>query len=102
MSEGALRQYNLSFDRVAGAVRTGSLDLPGGIIKAEGGEVLIRAKGQRYTGEEFGQIVVITAPDGTAPLLSPQSESAARVSYAPAPWRVMQMTNPRAAVAADG
>ena len=65
VSEAALRQYNLTFDRVAGAVRTGSLDLPGGVIKAKGGEVLIRAKGQRYTGEEIEKIPLITLDDGT-------------------------------------
>ncbi len=37
ISEESLRTYNLSFDQVAAAVRTGSLELPGGKIKTRGG-----------------------------------------------------------------
>ncbi len=65
ISEENLRRYRLTFDQIAAAVRTGSLDLPGGVIKAAGGEVLIRAKGQRYTGKDFEEIPLITLPDGT-------------------------------------
>ncbi|MBT6339798.1 MAG: efflux RND transporter permease subunit, partial [Desulfobacula sp.] len=53
VSEENLRQFNLSFDQVSMAVKTGSLDLPGGKIKTKGGEFLVRAKGKLYTGEEF-------------------------------------------------
>ncbi len=65
ISEDDLRRYGLTFDRVAAAVKTGSLDLPGGVIRASGGDVLIRAKGQRYTGREFEDIPLIALPDGT-------------------------------------
>jgi multidrug efflux pump subunit AcrB len=67
--EESLRRHGLTFDDVVRAVREGSLDRPGGSIKAEGGEVLLRAKGQAYTGREFGDIVVLTRPDGTRLLL---------------------------------
>lgn len=66
VSEEALRRYGLTFDQVSAAVRRGSLDLPGGSVKTAAGEILIRTKGQRYTGEEMGRIVVLTAPDGTS------------------------------------
>ncbi len=65
ISEENLRRFGLTFDEVAAAVKTGSLDLPGGVIRASGGDVLIRAKGQRYTGREFEDIPLITLPDGT-------------------------------------
>jgi len=65
VSEKSLRRFNLSFDQVANAVKTGSLDLPGGKIKTKGGEFLVRAKGKLYTGEEFEQIPVVTKQDGT-------------------------------------
>lgn len=65
VSEENLRRYGLTFDEVAAAVRTASLDLPGGLIKTPGGDVLIRAKGQRYLGREFENIPLITYPDGT-------------------------------------
>jgi multidrug efflux pump subunit AcrB len=65
VSEESLQRFNLSFDQVAAAVKTGSLDLPGGKIKTKGGEFLVRAKGKLYTGEEFGRIPVVTREDGT-------------------------------------
>jgi len=65
ISEENLRRYGLTFDGVAETVRTASLDLPGGVIKAPGGDVLIRAKGQRYFGREFEDIPLITDQDGT-------------------------------------
>ena len=65
VSEENLRRFNLSFDQVAMAVKTGSLDLPGGKIKTKGGEFLVRAKGKLYTGEEFERIPLLTKEDGT-------------------------------------
>ena len=65
VSEEDLRRYGLTFDQVVTAVRAGSIDLPGGKIKTEQGEILIRAKGQLYTGREFEQIPLITLNDGT-------------------------------------
>ncbi|MCK4766790.1 MAG: efflux RND transporter permease subunit, partial [Desulfobacula sp.] len=65
VSEENLRRFNLSFEQVAIAVKTGSLDLPGGKIKTKGGEFLVRTKGKLYTGEEFEQIPVVTREDGT-------------------------------------
>ena len=65
VSEESLRRNNLSFDQVAAAVRTGSLDLPGGSIKTRAGEILLRTKGQAYWGREFEDLVVTTRSDGT-------------------------------------
>ena len=65
VSEASLRRFNLSFDQVAAAVRSGSLDLPGGSIKTDAGEVLLRTKGQAYRGHEFEELVITTRSDGT-------------------------------------
>ena len=65
VSEGTLRQYGITFDRVATAVAESSLDLPGGSVRTRGGEVLIRTEARRYTAEEFAPIPVITRPDGS-------------------------------------
>ncbi len=64
VSESALRNYNLSFDQVVQAVRGSSIDLPGGLIKAEGGEISLRTKEQDYVGGDFRDIVLLTTPDG--------------------------------------
>jgi hydrophobic/amphiphilic exporter-1 (mainly G- bacteria), HAE1 family len=65
VSETDLRQFNLSFDQVVTAVKTGSLESPGGLIKTSGGEFLVRAKGKRYTGDAFAQIPLVVKEDGT-------------------------------------
>ena len=65
MSEDNLRRYGLTFDQVVSAVQTGSIDLPGGKIKTAQGEILVRSKGQLYTGKEFEAIPLITLADGT-------------------------------------
>jgi len=70
VSEGTLRQYGITFDQVAAAVRRSSLDLPGGSVRTDGGELLIRTEARRYTADEFSPITVITRPDGSEVKLS--------------------------------
>ncbi|MBV1878517.1 MAG: efflux RND transporter permease subunit [Pseudomonadales bacterium] len=65
ISEQSLRRNGLSFSQVADAIRTGSLDLPGGSIKTRAGEILLRTKGQAYSGLEYEQLVILTRADGT-------------------------------------
>lgn len=69
LSEDKLREYGLSFEQVAQAVRASSIDLPGGSIRAQDGDILLRTKGQAYTGDDFSQIVVSTRPDGSRIML---------------------------------
>ncbi len=65
VTENALRSYNLSFDQVVNAVRANSLDLPGGMIKSQGGEIQLRTKEQAYNAFDFENIVLLTKPDGS-------------------------------------
>ncbi|MCP4707560.1 MAG: efflux RND transporter permease subunit, partial [Planctomycetes bacterium] len=65
VSEHALRRYGLTFDEVVMAVRRSSLDLPGGSIKTDGGEILLRTKGQAYKGPEFEKLILRTNKDGS-------------------------------------
>lgn len=69
VSEETLRRYGLTFSQVADAVRRASLDLPGGSVKTEGGEILLRTIGQAYRGREFEKIPVIRGRDGRKILL---------------------------------
>ena len=69
VSESALRQYRLTFNEIAQAVRRSSLDLPGGSIRSTGGEILLRTKGQAYVGQDFENLVLRARPDGTHLLL---------------------------------
>ena len=65
VSESSLRRHALTFDEVAQAIRSSSLDLPGGAIKTSSGEILLRAKGQAYTGRDYEEIVIRKDVDGT-------------------------------------
>jgi len=65
VAEETLRRHRLTFEQVLEAVRKSSLDMPGGSIKTRRGEILLRTKGQAYTGRDFEEIVVLTRPDGT-------------------------------------
>ena len=65
VSEDTLKRYGLTMTEVSQAIKASSIDLPGGRIRSEGGDILLRTKGQVYTGEEFGQIVLRSYPDGT-------------------------------------
>ncbi len=69
VSEFQLKKYSLTFDEISMAVRNSSIDLPGGSIKTEGGDILLRTKGQAYTGDEYGSLVLRTNADGTRLLL---------------------------------
>ena len=65
VSEEDLRRWGLTFDIVANAVRQFSVDLPGGSVKTENGEILFRTKGQAYSGEEYEKLPLLTRRDGT-------------------------------------
>ena len=65
VSEQTLRRHGLTLAQVGRAIEKASLDIPGGSLKTEGGEILLRTKGQAYRGQEFEDIVVLTRVDGT-------------------------------------
>ncbi len=69
VSEQTLRRYGLTLGQVADAVRASSLDLPGGSVRTDAGEVLIKAEAKRYDAEGFENIPVLTSPDGAEVLL---------------------------------
>ena len=65
VSEVALRRHGLTFDQVAEAVRRSSLDLPGGSVRTDSGEILLRTIGQAYRGEEYENLALWTRSDGS-------------------------------------
>jgi multidrug efflux pump subunit AcrB len=65
VSEAGLRRHGLSFDQIAAAVRRSSLDLPGGSVRTDGGEILLRTIGQAYSRSDFEDLVLITGADGS-------------------------------------
>ncbi|MCF2946907.1 efflux RND transporter permease subunit [Paraglaciecola aquimarina] len=60
-----LRQYGLTLNEVSAAVASSSSDISAGNIKTDGGDVLIRSKGQAYRKDEFANIPIKTNSDGS-------------------------------------
>lgn len=64
LSEQTLRKYGLTLQEVADIVRRENLELPGGTIRTESQEVLLRGKNKQLIGSEIAKIPLITRPDG--------------------------------------
>ncbi|HUW61376.1 MAG TPA: efflux RND transporter permease subunit [Candidatus Bathyarchaeia archaeon] len=64
VSEARLREYGLTFSQVASAVRRGSLNLAGGVLRTTGEEIRLRTVGRKYTAEDFAKIVLLARPSG--------------------------------------
>lgn len=62
--ESTLRSYGMSLDGVASIIRARNVELPGGQLKAEGQEILLRAKNKGRVGDEIGKLPLITQPGG--------------------------------------
>ncbi|MFK7850516.1 MAG: efflux RND transporter permease subunit [Akkermansiaceae bacterium] len=65
VSEERLRELNLTLGDIARAVRVSTLDLPGGSIRTERGEVILRALGKRYEAVKLKEVPVTTGADGS-------------------------------------
>jgi multidrug efflux pump subunit AcrB len=64
-SPDRLREFDVTLADISQAIRNSSVDLSAGNIRTEGGDVLIRSKGQAYRRSDFAEIVVKTNPDGS-------------------------------------
>ncbi len=69
VSETSLRRYQLTMSEIAQAVRAQSRDIPGGTIETVGGDILLRTRGQVYTGQNYADLTLRTNADGTRLLL---------------------------------
>lgn len=65
VSESTLREYGLTLAAVSRAISNSSVDLPAGSVRTQGGEILLRTKGQAYVARDFEDIVLLTRDDGT-------------------------------------
>lgn len=64
-SQDKLRDLGLSLADIANAIRNNSVDASAGNVRTEGGNVLIRTKGQAYRRTDFDDIIVKTNADGS-------------------------------------
>lgn len=64
VSEEKLRKLGLKLSDIAAAVRSSTLDLPGGSVRTERGEVILRALGKKYEASELADVPVRTDAEG--------------------------------------
>ena len=74
VSQQTLRAYGLTLEGIASTIQRAAVELPGGSIKTESGDVLVRMTERRDYGPEFARIPIITANDGTQVLLGDIAE----------------------------
>ncbi len=67
--QSKLRAYNLTLSSVAQTLRQAAIEVPGGAIRTDSGDVLVRIKERRDYADQFARIPIITANDGTQVLL---------------------------------
>ncbi|MCB2146829.1 MAG: efflux RND transporter permease subunit [Deltaproteobacteria bacterium] len=68
--QAKLRAYGLTLEQIAQTIRRAAVELPGGSIKTESGDVLVRMTERRDFGPEFSRIPIITTNDGTQVMLA--------------------------------
>ena len=69
IDEDVLRTYRLTLDQVARRVRQTSIEIPGGRLETQGGDILLRVSERRDWAREFATIPLITTADGSVLLL---------------------------------
>lgn len=74
VSEDKLRSFELTFDEVARAVSNNSIDLSGGVVRGERGEISLRSRTQAYRAADFAHLPLRASADGTRILLRDVAE----------------------------
>ncbi len=64
VSEKTLREYGLTLADVAGIIRRENLEMPGGSMKTNSQEMLLRGKNKQLVGERIAEIPLVTQPNG--------------------------------------
>ncbi|MBL7189088.1 MAG: efflux RND transporter permease subunit [Phycisphaerae bacterium] len=65
IDQQVLRTYGLTLDQVAQRVRQTSVEIPGGNLETEGGDIMLRVSERRDWAREFATIPLITTADGS-------------------------------------
>lgn len=69
ISRETLRGYGLTLQDVAMKIGQASVELPGGGVKTDSGEVLVRTTERKEYGQEVANVPVIAGPNGTRVLV---------------------------------
>ncbi len=64
IDETTLRKHGLSLEQVAQIVRRENLEIPGGTMRGEGQEILLRGENKRLVGQQIAELPLLTDPGG--------------------------------------
>ena len=64
LSESTLRGYGLTLGAVAQILGDANIELPGGQLRSDGQEILLRGKNRREYGEEIKELPILSQPGG--------------------------------------
>lgn len=65
IDQHVLRRYDLTLTEVAQRVRATSIEIPGGTLETQSGDILLRVSERRDWAKEFATIPLITTPEGS-------------------------------------
>ncbi|MDF1666099.1 MAG: efflux RND transporter permease subunit, partial [Planctomycetota bacterium] len=65
LSQADIRRYGLTLEQVSNVVRRSAIELPGGSIKTNQGEILLRTTERRDLAEEFERLPLIQSAGGS-------------------------------------
>ncbi|MDL2286316.1 efflux RND transporter permease subunit [Desulfococcaceae bacterium OttesenSCG-928-F15] len=69
ISQEVLRRYGLTLEEVAARLAAASIEMGGGRLDTQGGEVLLRMKERRYAAADYRNTAILTRTDGSRLLL---------------------------------
>ncbi|MBC8370336.1 MAG: efflux RND transporter permease subunit [Planctomycetes bacterium] len=64
VSQDMLNRYDLSIDQITAAIQRSSIDIPGGSLFADSGEILLRSNGQAFDANDFSQVMIRNSASG--------------------------------------
>lgn len=65
VSEKASRQYNISINEIAAAIKKSSINLSSGELRTDAGDLLLRTNNKGKSGKDFADIVLRASADGS-------------------------------------
>jgi len=74
ISQATLRRFDLTLEQVAAIIARSSVDLGGGTLKTEGGDILVRVRDRRNSAREYENIPIISKENGSLVLLGDIAE----------------------------
>lgn len=70
VDQEALERYGVTLKEISQAISSQSLELSGGTVKSEGGEILVRLDERRDYAQEFARLPIFSSAQGRSILLS--------------------------------